>query len=86
MPGDRKKKTKPLRAARHRQGSKHGDLREVRNKKAPEVPCRTAAYYWGVIGPRMMPCLFGSKNDAEEGVDFDERVGLFLVEEVQVKK
>ena len=37
---------------------------------------------WGVIGPRGVPCLFGTQNDAEEGVDSDERVALFRVQEV----
>ena len=37
--------------------------------------------WWGVIGPRGMPCLFGKhREDAEP--DTDERVALFRVEEV----
>lgn len=56
----------------------------ARKKKTepPPPPSRIAGVWWGVVGPRGMPCLFGRKRDAEEGKDFDERVAKFRVEEV----
>lgn len=47
-----------------------------------KIPRYGAGLIWGVIGPRMQPCLFGNEADAKTNCDPDERVALFRVEEV----
>jgi len=38
--------------------------------------------FWGVIGPRGMPCLFGPHRDDVDVIDDDERIALFQVKEI----
>lgn len=61
-----------MRASPHRKGSEHGDPREVRPEKAAGI---APGIWWALLrGPKALPVLFDSYNDACENQDSDEYI------------